>query len=185
MFHDASITNAVDFSFAFSEQWPEIAEAVGLSFRMDEEERARLHDKPVAKLIAAIPFLAGCDQPARTAVAHLGTYILSVRETKPFFNAEPTDDGDILARLRLIMNFRGGDEAIIDRGMALLALTMIVDYDRDVQIDSAIGKYNPVASGAFDYDIMYSTLMRRIEAVDCPAMDEIYDRTRHATTESW
>ena len=175
MFHDVSVNNGVDFSRTFSERWPEIAEAVGHSFRMDEEERARFRDKPVARLIAAIPFLAGCDQPARTAVAHIGTYILSVRDTKPFFNADPTDDGDILARLRLIMNFRGGDAAIIDRGMALLALTMIVDYKRDIQIDAAMGKYNPVASGSFDYDIMQADLVRRIEATNCPAMDEIYD----------
>ncbi len=177
MLRDMSVNNALDFSRVFSAQWPEIAEAVGRSFRMDEEERARFHDKPVARLIAAIPFLAGCDQPTRTAVAHLGTYILSVRETKPFFNADPSDDGDILDRLRLIMNFRGGDAAIIDRGMALLALTMIVDYKRDTQIDAAMGKYNPVASGAFDYDIIHDDLVRRIKAVDCPAMDEIYNST--------
>ena len=174
MLHDVSIKKGVDFSRVFSEQWSEIAEAVGRSFRMDEEERVRFRDKPVARLIAAIPFLAGCDQPARTAIAHLGTYILSVRETKPFFNADPTDDGDTLARLRLIMNFRGGDATIIDKGMALLALTMIVDYKRYIQIDAALGKYNPVASGAFDYDAIHTDLVRRIEAVDCPAMDEFF-----------
>ena len=176
MLHNVSTTNAVDFSRMFSEQWPEIAEAVSRSFRMNDEERAKFRDKPVARLIASIPFLAGCDQPARTAVAHLGTYILSVRETKPFFNADPSDDGDILERLRLIMNFRGGDAAVIDKGMALLALTMLVDYERDIQIDAAMGKYNPVASHAFDYDTIHADLVRRIEAVDCPAMDEVFNQ---------
>ncbi|MCG8481270.1 MAG: hypothetical protein MI724_19405 [Spirochaetales bacterium] len=175
MSHHVCVDTIVDSSCAFSEQWSEIAESVGRSFRMDAEELVWLREKPVARLIAAIPFLAGCDQPARTAVAHLGTYILSIRETKPFFNADPTDDGDILDRLRLIMNFRGGDAAIIDKGMALLALTMIIDYERDTQIDAAVGKYNPVASGAFDYHAIHSDVIGRIEAVDCPEMDKIFD----------
>ncbi len=174
MSHHASTNTVVQSSRGFSEQWPEIAEAVGSAFRMDTKELEWLRKKPVAKLIAAIPFLAGCDQPARTAVAHLGTYLLSIRETKPFFNADTTDDGDILDRLRLIMNFRGGDAAVIDRGMALLALNMLDDYKRDVQIDAALGKYNPVASGAFDYEAVRTELIRRIEAGCTVAVDK-YD----------
>ena len=170
-----STDSVVHSSQSFSKQWPQIAEAVGRAFRMDTEDLASFRKKPVAQLIAAIPFLAGCDQPARTAVAHLGTYILSIRETKPFFNADPTDDGDILDRLRLIMNFRGGDAAIIDRGMALLGLTMVIDYQRDMQIDEAMGKHNPVASGAFDYEAIRADLKSRVEAVACPAMDAMFD----------
>ena len=166
MSHHVCVDTIVDSSRAFSEQWPEIAESVGRSFRMEAEELAWLREKPVARLIAAIPFLAGCDQPARTAVAHLGTYILSIRETKPFFNADPTDDGDILARLRLIMNFRGGEAAVIDKGMALLARNMLDDYRQDIQIDAVLGKYNPVASGAFDYEVARTELNHRIENTD-------------------
>lgn len=172
MSHHASTDTVVHPSRSFSDQWPEIAEAVGRAFRMDTQELTWLKKKPVAKLIGAIPFLAGCDQPARTAVAHLGTYILSIRETKPFFNADPTDDGDILDRLRLIMNFRGGDAEIIDKGMALLALNMLDDYKQDIQIDSALGKYNPVTSGAIDYEVTREELVNRVTPSSTEAVDE-------------
>jgi hypothetical protein len=161
---------------AFETAWPEIAESIGKAFNMDAEEQEELRDKRVARLIAAIPFLAGCEQPARTAVAHVGTYLLSIRNTKPFFNADATDDIHILERLRLIMNFRDGDKKIIDKGMSLLALCMIDDYKRDIYIDETLGKYNPIASGAFDYESTRADLVARIEAVDCPQMDEIFDQ---------
>ena len=159
----------------FTQAWPEIADAVAKAFRMDHEEAEWLENKRIAKLIGAIPFLAGCDQPARTAVTHVSTYLLSIKDTKPFFDAEPTDDFDILGRLRLIMNFRGGDPRIIDKGMCLLALNMLEDYRRDAHIDEVYGKYNPVASGAFDYEATRADLLKRIEAADCHEMDDIFN----------
>jgi hypothetical protein len=159
----------------FEEIWPQIAGSVAAAFRMDQEERSRLEGKRIATLIGAIPFLAGCEQPARTAVTHVGTYLLSIKDTKAFFNADASDDVDVFERLRLIMNFRGGDQRIIDKGMSLLALSMIDDYKRDIHIDETFGKYNPVAAGAFDYESTREGLVRRIEAVDCPPMDEILD----------
>ncbi len=155
----------------FEAQWDAIVGSTGAAFRMDEEETTWLRTKPIARVIAAIPFLAGCRNAARTAVTHLGTYLLSIKETKPFFNASHEDDGNILDRLQLISSFDGGDQRIIDRGMALIALSMIEDYKRDIQIDAALGKHNPVATGAFDYDQIHDELQRRVEAVDCPAMD--------------
>ena len=140
---------------------------------MDESERNWLRDKRIAKLIGALPFLAGCEQPERTAVTHLSTYLLSIKETKPFFNADPSDDIDILERLRLIMNFRGGDPNIIDKGMSLLALSMLDDYKRDIHIDETFGKYNPVGAGSFDYESTREKLLSRIDTVACPQMDEI------------
>lgn len=160
-------------SVAFTQAWPEIAESIATAFRMDHEEAEWLENKRIAKLIGAIPFLAGCDQPGRTAVTHVSTYLLSIKDTKPFFNADPADDIDILERLRLIMNFRGGDPRIIDKGMSLLALSMLDDYKRDIHIDDTLGKYNPVAVGAFDYESTRADLLRRIETVACPQMDEI------------
>lgn len=157
----------------FTVQWPVIVDAVGQAFRMDDAEREWLAAKPIARLIGALPFIAGCDLPQRTAVAHLGTYILSGRETKSYFNADVEDDGDILARLRLIMNFSGGDPDVIDSGMARLALNMIEDYRRDVQIDAALGKYNPVASGAFDYETIREDLQQRIANSDGAPFQEV------------
>jgi len=169
----SNVRTAPTQAATFSQTWPEIADAVAKAFRMDHEEAEWLENKRIAKLIGAIPYLAGCDQPARTAVTHVSTYLLSIKDTKPFFNADPTDDINILERLRLIMNFRGGDPRIIDKGMCLLALSMFDDYKRDVHIDEVYDKYNPVAAGAFDYESTRADLLQRIETVACPQMDEI------------
>lgn len=154
-------------------KWSEICDAVSKAFRMNEEERKFLQEKHVAKLIAAIPFLAGCEDAERTSVAHLGTYLLSVRETKKYFNAKPDDSESVIERLRLIGNFKGGDQTIIDRGMNLLALNMISDYRRDAEEDVFLQKYNPVSAGDFDYESAITELKERIEEVACPEMDKI------------
>lgn len=169
----------------FEREWPIMTEALSLAFRMTEEEREKLSELPIARLIGAIPFLAECENPERTAVAHLGTYLLSVRETKPYFNANENDDRDILDRLHLIMQFDGGRREIIDRGMALIALSMITDYQRDIQIDAATGKYNPVTSGSFSYETVSPELVRKIEEVECPGMDAILSAGDVGTRGLW
>lgn len=158
-------------------KWAEIADRVADAFRMGAEEREWFRNKEVAKLIASIPFLAGCDDAERTAVAHVGTYLLSIKETKPYFNASSGDDGSIFDRLRLIAQFKGGNPAIIDRGMSLLALNMIIDYRRDAAEDVVLGKHNPVSSGSFDSDAIIADLKRRIEGTPCPEMETIFDST--------
>jgi len=158
----------------FSEsQWEEISGRVAAAFRMTSDETERLRNKNIAKLIAATPFLAGCRDAERTAVAHLGTYILSLRETKPYFNASEDDNGSVLERLRLISNFKGGDPKIIDRALCLLALNMVTDYRRDAAEDVFLNKYNPVSDGEFDYEALVADLTRRVEGVSCPEMEQI------------
>jgi hypothetical protein len=153
--------------------WLAIAKDLALSFRMTAAEEEGLRKNMIAKLIAALPFLAGCDDAGRTAVAHLGTYLLSVRETKHWFNATAGDSSSILERLWLGANFRGGDEKIIERGLSLLALNMISDYKRDIEEDAALGKYNPLAAGDFDFKETVEKLEWTIVTTHSPEMDEI------------
>ena len=157
----------------FETAWNVISGDLAAAFRMSDEEAVRFKNKDVARLICAIPLLAGCENPERTAVAHLGTYILSVRETKYWFNPSVSDNDSIFGRLALIGDFKGGDAAIIKRGMSHLALSMLDDYQRDGEIDGAIGKYNPVHKGAFDYGKARAELTANISGTDCPAMDAI------------
>jgi hypothetical protein len=154
-------------------KWSEISDAVSKAFRMTTKEREALKEKRVARLIAAIPFLAECEDAERTAVAHVGTYLLSVRETKRYFNAKPDDSESVTERLRLISNFKGGDQRIIERGMNLLALNMVSDYRRDAEEDVFLRKYNPVSEGDFDYESTIGELKERIEEVPCSEMDKI------------
>jgi hypothetical protein len=169
--YNTSVAKATDL---FTEvKWEELCDAVSLAFRFTEDERQFLKEKSVARLIAAIPFLAGCEDAERTSIAHLGTYLLSVKETKRYFNANPEDSQSVVERLRLIGNFKGGNQAIIDRGMNLLALNMISDYRRDAEEDVFLRKFNPVSVGDFDYAASVAELTERIEEVPCPEMDRI------------
>ena len=153
--------------------WNKIVDYIAEAFRFTLDEKERLRNHKLAKLIAALPFLAGCKDPLRTAGSHLGTYILSVRVKDPC-NARPSDDEYLLRRLELIGNFIGGDKEIIQRGMNLIALCMISDYARDVEEDKILGKYNPVAAGVLDYEKEKERLIREIESVPCPDMDKIF-----------
>lgn len=161
----------------FEKQWAEISDEIAQAFRMSEEQASFLRKKSIARLIAAIPFAAGCEHPARTAVAHLGTYLLSVRETKHFFNATPADDGSIFDRLALISCFSGGDQRVIRKGMSLLALNMLNDYRRDQEVDRCVGKYNPVAAGAFDYESERIALQKNVDDVESPLLDAVVSKS--------
>ncbi len=155
------------------ETWRRISGEIAGAFRMTAEEAEEFGRHKIARLIAALPYLAGCDDAGRTAVAHLGTYVLSGRETKHWFNATARDSASILERLWLISDFRGGDAKIIERGLKLLALNMISDYGRDVAEDATLGKYNPVAAGDFDFRKTVEDLEWSILSTSCPEMDEI------------
>jgi hypothetical protein len=157
----------------FEAKWAEVADSVADAFRMKPHEREWFRNKPVARLIAAIPLMAGCHDAERTAVAHLGTYLLSIKETKPYFNARPEDDVDVFERLRLGMNFVGGDQAVIKKGMSMLALCMVIDYAEDIAEDRKRGKYNPVEAGSFDATALRGDLEESIAAVECPELDMI------------
>lgn len=153
-------------------EWENIAASVADAFRMDKEDSEWLLNKNLAKLIAAIPYLANCEDPGRTAITHLGAYILSIR-IKTVANCQPTDNANLLRRLEMVNNFIGGDQAIIQKGMSLIALNMIADYARDIEEDRMFGKYNPVDAGIFDYDYEKNRLETLISSVDCREMDEI------------
>jgi len=154
-------------------KWAEISGRVAEAFRMTTEEKERFAGGRIARLIAAIPFLAGCADAERSAVAHLGIYLLSTRETKRYFDTRPEDAVSVLERLRLGSNFIGGDKAIIEKGLCLLALNMVSDYKRDVEEDAGLGKYNPISAGAWDFESTVEELEYKIVSVTCEEMDEI------------
>lgn len=166
-------TSSVETRLFPETTWEGIFEPVARAFRMSDEEKALFHDSPIARLLAATPFLARCEDAERTACVHLGAYFLSIREPKPFFNARPDESGTVFDRLRLLADFKGGDARVIDKGLCLLALNMVCDYQRDVEEDRAKGKYNPVGAGAWDYKEIVADLEYRIMTVECPEMDKI------------
>jgi hypothetical protein len=158
----------------FFTKWDNISTSVAQAFRFTDDETKKFKEKPLAQLIAAIPFLAGCEDPERTAICHLGTYILSVQIKIPA-NCKPTDDAYIMKRLELVNNFIGGDPEIIEKGMSLIALNMLSDYKRDIHEDILLSKHNPLVSGSWDFEKSEDRLLQTIRRIDCPVMDEIFD----------
>lgn len=144
--------------------WNEIVTAISRTFRFTEAEETAFSSNETAHLIAAIPFIAGCDEAERTAIAHLSVYIAAIRGGRTIFDHTETDDGDILNRLRLIMQFKGGNREAIGHGMNLLALVMVNGYKRDQDKDRKSGEYNPLNSGAWNYDETCGKLTSAIRA---------------------
>lgn len=131
--------------------WNRLAAVAAEALRMTEAETARFRDNRIARLIGLLPFAAGCDDAERTALSHLATYVMAGRgQARRAFDHAPPDDADPFARLRTIAGFKGGDQAILGRGMALLGLCVVAGYERDRDADRALGEYNPLASNAWN-----------------------------------
>ncbi|MBU0926392.1 MAG: hypothetical protein KKA67_01455 [Spirochaetes bacterium] len=125
--------------------WERLAGVSIEALRMSDAEAARFRSNRVAKLVGLLPFLAGCDDAERTALAHLAVFAIAGRgEARRVFDHSPADDAEPLARLRTIADFKGGQRAVIDRGMAMLGLCMVSGYRRDAEPDRILGAYNPV-----------------------------------------
>lgn len=142
---------------------------------LNELESLRAND--IAKLIAAIPALAGCANADRIAAQHLATYLLA-ESAASIFDHRNSDDDSVYDRLERISHFPDGDRKIIQRGMNLLSLCMISGYERTSVADKASGVYNPIASGQWDGESEKARLVREIRGVQSPEMDAIFSIER-------
>ena len=146
--------------------WSYLETEISNVFRLSNEEKTKFLDKATAKLIATIPFEAGCYEPERTAIAHLSLYITELRG---FSN----DDKCVFNRLSFISTFDGGDSEIIEHGMNLLALIMIEGYKASQESDKKNGIYNPFNSGAWNYKQIKNELLYKINRISVPNLDNI------------
>ncbi len=143
--------------------WMDIVSKIVEMNNFDQDTRSKIEKHQVIKLIAGIPFIAGCNNPLRTALSHVSIYFLAASKAgKNTFVHTEDDDQDYLLRLERISHFDGGDKTIINKGMDLLALTMIEDYFRDMKEDRTKGKYNPFISGTWNYFQMKNMLSAKI-----------------------
>jgi len=145
--------------------WGKLADIAVDALRMTDGEAGRFRSSRVARLVGLLPYLAGCDDAERTALSHLATLVVAGRgEARRAFDHAPADDAEPLARLRTISDFKGGDEAIISRGLALLGLCMVSGYRRDLEADRLLGSYNPVLEAPKAADAAETSLRRALEA---------------------
>jgi len=131
--------------------WGKLADISIEALRMNESEARAFKNNRVAKLVGLLPFAAGCDDAMRFSLSHLATFVISNRgRARRVFDHAPADDADPQARLRTIADFKGGDPALLEQGMARLARCMVSGYRRDAEVDRLTGEYNPVNDGAVD-----------------------------------
>ena len=137
---------------------------------MDNESHDWLQQTKVARLIAELPYIAGCQNADRAAYAQVGTLLLASRNSK-VFGHRPTDT--LRSRLFTIRHFEGGDRQLIERGLHLPELGSLSDHVADMEYDQVVGKYNPLNTSEIVHETERDRLVALIESVPCPEMDTI------------
>ena len=155
-------------------EWNYIVEESAIVFRLTDVEKNQLSNSTTARIIATIPFAANCEEPERTAIAHICLYLAELKGFQRYCAHVPSDDNDIFNRLEAISNFKGGNREIINHGMNLLALKMLEGYKRSSQKDEKNGIYNPLVSGKWNYKSIKNDLLNKLSKIDCPALDELF-----------
>jgi hypothetical protein len=164
---------ATSFSVELAFPWETLCDSAAETFRFTTREKADFAGSRTARLIAAIPFVAGCDEPERTALAHLAVYMTELRGGSSIGDHTPADNVSPFARLRLLASFKGGDPDIIRHGMSQLALVMLAGYERSREADLRQSVYNPLNDGSWDADAMRLALDRDVRACPCATLDGI------------
>jgi len=139
---------------------------------------------PAARLLAAIPYLAGSEDPDRFAVSNLLTFH-GMTKARSLFDHRATDDGDVFRRLATFHVGSQADPKTVDYGLTLLALISLNDHEHDGQADRTAGKYNPVNAGAWDPAATRKDLLATVN--QSPTLKETYQSAvgMDVTTLSW
>ena len=74
----------------------------------------------------------------------------------------------------MISHFQGGDKNIIEHGMDMLALIMLKGYKTSQETDAENGTYNPLNSGAWDYEASEKLLEAKIKNFHNVILDGIF-----------
>jgi hypothetical protein len=153
--------------------WEELCGCIAETFRFTEEEKAFFAKDAVAQLIAALPFEAGCDEPERTALAHLAIYMTELRGGSRIGDHTLADNEGPLARLRLLSSFKGGKKEVIEHGMYQLALVMLSGYVRSKESDLQNNIYNPLNDGSWNAEELQEEILEKIRANPAKTLDHI------------
>ena len=159
------------------EQWESVLSRAGAVLNFGIEKKEQVKNSKMAKFIAAIPYLAGCNKALETSFSHLIIYLMSLDESaKDIYFHKPEDNSDIYSRLFPISGFSGGNKEVMQCCMDLMALCMLSNYKKDIEQDKTIGKYNPINDGKWEYDNMAETLVQNIDKTITNEISEIYTK---------
>lgn len=168
----ALLETRISTSNPFAEKWDSLVDYITDAFKLTYEESLDLKGSKIARLIGATPYIADCKDPKRTALTNLTSYLLTKR-TYGIFDYKPTDNMDLHKRLSIFDIFIDGDKEVIEKSMNLLALNMLCEYNRTLEEDFELCKYNPILSGALDFEAERETLIKQVETTECTYIDEI------------
>jgi len=158
-----------------NEQWDKISSRVRAVLNYGITKTAWLQKSRMARLVASVPFLAGCEKAEETSFTNLTIYLMSLDESvRDIYFHKPDDDEDIYRRLFPISHFVGGDIRIIQCCLDLMALSMVSNYQKDVESDTALGKYNPVAEGKWNFQAISGKLVEAIKQTITPEISAIF-----------
>ncbi|AEE17912.1 hypothetical protein [Treponema brennaborense] len=154
--------------------WDYFVSEIQKVFKLNDFEVTRLKNSNVAKIIATIPFAAGCNEPERTAISHLITYIAEIKGFQKYCAHLPCDNFDIYHRLNRLATFSGGDKKIIHEGLSLLALIMLEGYHESQEHDKQNKIYNPLNSGSWNYEQKKAELEKELEVITCESLADFF-----------
>ena len=143
-------------------EWHYFITEIQKVYRLTDDEVEKLSNNQTAKIIAAIPFFAGCYRPEVTAIAHLSLYMNELKGFQKYCACNMLDDSDLYERLEPISHFRGGDQKIIQCGMDTLAYIMVEGYHKSAKADLEDGVYNPFNTGNWNYKSLKKMLTRSV-----------------------
>ena len=143
-------------------------------FNLSEAEFNKIQNSAAAKIIATLPFAAGCSEPERTAIAHLSLYMAEIRGFQKYYAHLPSDDSSVYKRLNFISRFDDGNREVIEYGMDLLALIMIEGYHKSENSDKKNNIYNPFVSKAWNYRLEKAKLMKKIRGKSNDLLDGLF-----------
>lgn len=167
----APVSNILAMDANISEIIGKVSDTLGLS----TEDWEKMQNNQLARLVAGLPFIAGCDNAERVALTHLLTIYLASNDWKKEFLHGESDNEGIFRRLERISHFDGGDPAVIRKGMLLLAAAMISDHKHDAVADMAFGKFNPLNAGDWNHDMMMQEIREEIKTIGDTELESYFE----------
>lgn len=133
--------------------YKKIMDDLAVAFKLTEKEKQAYMTSPAFKIIAAIPYLAKCQDPDRCAYTHLSSAIVASRLGKSSVATfRESDLKGVSRRLDYMFDFISGNRKIIKQGKALLKYNMLLDYKKDFASDIKQSKNNPMNYDSFDLE---------------------------------
>jgi hypothetical protein len=155
--------------------WKTIVKQVQVAMNLSDEEATKVENHKLVRMFGLLPSFAGCPNPVGTGFLNVTVYLAERKGGRDLFLHNQEHDSDILSRLQPFRNIMcQGDQAVVEKGLSLASLVMLKDYKEDVQTDTQNRKYNPIASGAWDFDQVRGRLVSTVKKVRTRRLDAVF-----------